>query len=89
MKLPLMGVGLLIAVGTALWWHSEVVHTFGNNTPAGGYRCLMLVGTGNCHQLWLSGLHQTNVTASVIFYGGLLMAIFGGLMPKQRKDGDL
>jgi hypothetical protein len=89
MKLPLIVVGVLSSLGAAQWWHSEVFNVFGSRTPSGGFRCLLLAGTGDCHQLWFVGLHQANITASLIFYAGALMTIFGCLMPNWRKDNHL
>lgn len=88
MKVAVIFIGLAIAFGTALWWNREVADAFGPHTDVHSFQCLAEIGTGDCQRFWFVGLHQTNQTASIVFYAGILMAVFGLLMPRQEPDDD-
>jgi hypothetical protein len=85
-KPPLIAVGLIITIGFAFWWQSEVRGFVGADVHTYGLRCLLRAGTGNCQDLWLLGMHQTNQIASLGFYAGILMVLFGLLMPGRKKS---
>jgi hypothetical protein len=83
-KLPLIVVGAIVTIGFAIWWQSEVRGFVGADAHIYGLRCLIRAGTGDCQDLWLLGMHQTNQIASLGFYAGILMAVFGLLMPTRK-----
>jgi hypothetical protein len=88
-KIPLIVIGLVLSVGTALWWNSELAGMLGDRVGSQSFRCLIRIGTGDCQQLWFAGMHATNQIAGIVFYIGLLMAGFGLFMPGQnRRDDD-
>ena len=77
-------LGLAAAIGSIVWWQAELSDVLGPNT-SGGFECLLNFGTGECHQLWFVGLHQTNQIASLIFYGGVA-AIIAGLATQRPRS---
>jgi hypothetical protein len=88
MKVPVIFIGLAMALGTALWWNRELAGALGPRMDAHGFRCLVEIGTGDCQRLWFAGLHQTNQIASIVFYAGILMAVFGLFMSGQEPSDD-
>jgi hypothetical protein len=86
-KLPVILIGAVVAIGFALWWQDEISGFVGADAETYGLRCLIRAGTGNCRDLWFIGMHQTNQIASLGFYAGILAAAFGLLMPGRKKGG--
>lgn len=73
-------VGILMAVGSALWWHAEVAGRIGEKAAAGAFGCLIRLGSGSCEGLWFVGLHQENIIAGTVFYVGALIAVLGAAL---------
>jgi hypothetical protein len=73
----IIGIGAAIAVLTDLWWYEEVAGRLGKVDARGALSCLVQLGTGNCSNLWFVGLHQENLIASVVFWGGVAAAVYG------------
>ena len=69
--------GLFLAIGTAAWWHEELVGWIGNVGLVWSLRCLATFGTGECEKLWFVGMHQTNQTASIVFWAGVVAMVMG------------
>lgn len=70
-------LGFLVAIGTAAWWHEELVGWIGNVPFVWSLKCLAMFGTGECEKLWFVGMHQTNQTASLVFWAGAVVAVVG------------
>jgi hypothetical protein len=83
MRKPLIGAGLVISFISLVWWHNEVKSFLGDRAAEHSGRCVYNLGTGDCANFWLAGLHQTNQEASALFYGGLLMVFFGCFTDKR------
>jgi hypothetical protein len=88
MKIPLMFIGIALAIGTYFWWNDELITMLGNDVSSSSFRCLVNVGTGDCRKLWYVGLHETNQIASMVFYAGILMAGLGLFMARPRRGAD-
>jgi hypothetical protein len=88
MRKALTAAGLTIAFMALVWWHNEVKSFLGDQAAQHSARCVYNLGTGDCANFWLFGLHQTNQEASALFYGGLLMAFFGLAVSNRKSDGE-
>lgn len=74
-------IGAIIAWLTYGWWYNELGSSLlGAQATQLAFQCILNGGTGDCHNLWLVGLHETNQFASMFFYIGLLIAGSGILI---------
>ena len=76
--------GICLSILSAVWWQNELTSLLGEQALQAGFSCLVTAATGDCSKLWFVGLHQDNEIASLAFYGGIALALYG-LVPRKQK----